>query len=353
VKRRAIRLFAGAHGSPPIAPSPPPARAIVVVGGGAPAAAALLTACAEALLAAGQDVELHLDPTDPALPVGLELPRAGLGVLTLRHPWAASGEARPVPEDVVQLPSVPVDLRRAAEARACHARALAQLEVARVYRREIEGYLWEAEAVDAGGLNQLAAHLIDEATGGQARAETPRRRRLFASAPTAEGVVHTLDTLLQPTFRRYYLAGDPGVGKATLVERVASAAAVRGFDVIACHCGLRPERVEHVLLPSLGTALVNAEPPHALSPRRRDRVLDLGAFVDRDRLQRVAHHLGRAQALYQAALERAVAFLAEEKRLSDGLVPSGWAAPPADALERAKDALLERLGQPVKAIDTR
>jgi nucleoside-triphosphatase THEP1 len=58
------------------------------------------------------------------------------------------------------------------------------------------------------------------------------------------------------------IQGRPGTGRTTIVQKVMQAAMERGLDVEAYHCALDPQRIDHVVIPELSIAVMNASEPH-------------------------------------------------------------------------------------------
>lgn len=137
----------------------------------------------------------------------------------------------------------------------------------------------------------------------------------FAGGNTAEGFYSCFEHIL-PLARRkrvYYLKGGPGVGKSTLMRRVAEAAEQRGLSVTCFHCSSDPDSLDAVALPELGAALMDGTAPHVYDPvvpAARDTLLSLGDFLDEAALRPHAHEIRRVQEALSARFARCYRYLA-------------------------------------------
>ena len=89
---------------------------------------------------------------------------------------------------------------------------------------------------------------------------------LGANAPT--GFYSLYDQLLPPERAQavYILKGGPGCGKSTLMRRVAGWAEEAGLETEHILCSGDPDSLDALVLPALGTALVDGTAPHGMAP---------------------------------------------------------------------------------------
>ncbi|MCR4401765.1 MAG: PRK06851 family protein [Firmicutes bacterium] len=183
---------------------------------------------------------------------------------------------------------------------------------------------WEAcsvEALDIGCTNCMAEAVKRDVFGDMPVSPAPgRARRLFASAFSPDGPVHHLRTIVDRLPRRYIVTGEPGTGKSTLVRKVGDAAIERGLDVEFYHCPLDPSKVDHVVIPSLGVALVSSAWPHAFdSSKELDRTVEMNAALDEEVAGRYREIAASAEERFHQALERATEFLHKAKLVHDDM----------------------------------
>lgn len=83
-------------------------------------------------------------------------------------------------------------------------------------------------------------------------------RHLFATAFTPNGIITYIDTIYNGYENVYVLNGGPGTGKTNILDFLSKEALRRGYYVEIFHDPLIPERIEHVLIPDLNTALITS-----------------------------------------------------------------------------------------------
>lgn len=102
-----------------------------------------------------------------------------------------------------------------------------------------------------------------------------RRKKYFASAVTASGVVHYLDSLLsgvpgnqEPALKRIYLISVPtGYSNRSFMDILAEGAMYRGLDTESYYCAMFPdEKIEHLIIPATGTAFMTLNEYHDIEP---------------------------------------------------------------------------------------
>jgi len=176
-----------------------------------------------------------------------------------------------------------------------------------------------AEALMAGVANKIARSVVDQITQDAPVADRPgTERHLFASAITPDGFVNYLDTVVSGCDRRYVVRGGPGSGKSTLISRVAARAVECGMDVELFHCSLNPASLEHLVIPSIGTAIITSVEPHewTASPDSavHDVIIDMEQCLDASTVRRNQGIIEYDRKLMREAMSRAVHFLGEARR---------------------------------------
>ena len=106
-----------------------------------------------------------------------------------------------------------------------------------------------------------------------------RIKKFFASAVTASGTVHYLDSLLSgfpegaggcdggKLKRIYFISVPAGFSNRSFMDILTEGALYRGMDVEAYYCSMCPEeKIEHLLIPSMGLAFITVNEYHDLEP---------------------------------------------------------------------------------------
>ncbi|EAX47207.1 ATPase [Thermosinus carboxydivorans Nor1] len=181
---------------------------------------------------------------------------------------------------------------------------------------------WEAVNTDALNpvvANQKAAELINEIFGGISGIGAGKVRKLFASAITPEGPVNYLDSVVGAMNTRYIVTGEPGTGKATLLQKVVDTAVAKGLDVEAYYCPLAPQKVEHVLIPALNVGITTVCGPHAYKPSDARKTINMNECLKPQFVAKRAAEKAFAQETYQTLFAKAVAYINQAKKLHDTL----------------------------------
>ena len=137
---------------------------------------------------------------------------------------------------------------------------------------------------------------------------------LFAGGNTAQGFYSCFEDILPQRERRrmFYIKGGPGVGKSTLMRRVAKAAAEGGQRVEFFHCSSDPDSLDGIALPDLGWAMMDGTSPHVYDPvipGARDTLLSLGDFLDEAAMRPKAKEINALQGEISQRFRRCYGFL--------------------------------------------
>lgn len=135
-------------------------------------------------------------------------------------------------------------------------------------------------AVESSEIYRIVADIIAREFQGMEISLRPGRvKKFFASAITASGMVHYLDSLLsgfpgcsgsgdEGGLKRIYIISTPvGFSNRSFMEVLSEGAMYRGMDMEAFYCAMCPEeKMEHLLIPSLGVAFITVNEYHDLEP---------------------------------------------------------------------------------------
>lgn len=140
----------------------------------------------------------------------------------------------------------------------------------------------------------------------------------FLSAITCNGCMTLWDTVSAQCRRVYELCDSYGLAHEMLVP-ILNAAAARGYDVIACPSPMCPDRLEHLLIPTLELAFVTSkkEQPYPGRPYRR---LHLDAMLPAaDTYQKNRARARFSQKVSSALLAEGIHALEQAKEAHDAL----------------------------------
>ncbi|WP_125154034.1 PRK06851 family protein [Clostridium rectalis] len=83
-------------------------------------------------------------------------------------------------------------------------------------------------------------------------------RHLFATAFTPNGIISYIDTLYVKCKNIYTLNGGAGTGKTNILNTIKNEAINSGYDVQIYHDPFIPDRLEHIIIPDLDTAVLTS-----------------------------------------------------------------------------------------------
>ncbi len=197
-------------------------------------------------------------------------------------------------------------------------RAYSYLGAAKIFLDEVKSYYRDTGALDVGALDKKVLELTHQIFEGKPRqTDSPKARHLFATAITPKGPESHLDSIVADVETRYIINGDDGTGKNTLVRRLMEAALMRGHHVEAYHCALDPALVDHLVIPDIGIAVINAVEPHYFKPLNGDKVVDTTEFVNAVINEKFLAEKKVARELYRLSMEQAIRFISQAKQEHD------------------------------------
>ncbi len=114
-------------------------------------------------------------------------------------------------------------------------------------------------------------------------------RHYFPGGNTSQGFYSRFAHILPPNTvrRKIILKGGPGVGKSTLMRRVAEHLATLNQPVEMFHCSSDPDSLDGIAAPGLGFAMIDGTAPHVMDPvlpGAEDGILNLGECLDEELL---------------------------------------------------------------------
>ncbi len=309
------------------------ARIFVIKGGPGVGKSTFMSSIGEKLWKMGYDLELHCCSSDNDSLDGIVIPQLDIACIDGTAPHIVDPKNPGVVDEIVHLGDYwneegmivyrDAVLQTNREITRLFRRAYNYLGAAKMFLEEVEGFYRENGALHMDGLNRVALQLIDEIFGGKIiewfdSSRQRRQRHLFATAITPAGPISYLDTLIAKVPQKYIIKGDDGTGKNELIARLKDAARMHGFFVEVFHCALDPQKIDHVIIPELGVAVLNSVTPHILFPGPGDKVIETDSYT-RDPGSEKKHEREVAREMYHRSMEEAVSFILRAKKLHDEL----------------------------------
>ncbi|MGE5672315.1 MAG: hypothetical protein ACM3XM_00300, partial [Mycobacterium leprae] len=254
-------------------------KIFVIKGGPGVGKSTFMRKIGEELVQEGYDVEFHHCSADNNSLDGVYIPAGDVALIDGTAPHVVDPKHPGAVDEILHLGDFWDEAAMRSPAnreailrltRACgfrFQRANDALLAAKAYLEEWKAYY--TDCLDLGAVNAASEELIAELVPKRLE-KRGSARRLFASAVTYDGPVHWLDSLFEKATKRYVVKGEPGTGKATLLERLADAALARGYSLDLFHCPMYPSKVDHLRIRETGVAVITSFWPHEFDARQGD-----------------------------------------------------------------------------------
>lgn len=117
-----------------------------------------------------------------------------------------------------------------------------------------------------------------------------KSRKLFPGANTANGSFNFFDNIITKNINRIFcLKGGPGVGKSSLMKKIANEFLEKGYNIELHYCPSDPSSLDAVLIKELGVALLDGTAPHIVDPKDPgaiDEIVNLGDYWNLENLEK-------------------------------------------------------------------
>ncbi len=140
-----------------------------------------------------------------------------------------------------------------------------------------------------------------------------RIRKVFTGGNTSQGFYSLHDNIIGENRNMLYIIkGTPGGGKSTLMEEIGKRLLKKGFDVEYHHCPSDPYSIDALVVDKLKIGIVDGTPPHSMDPiypALKDKIIDLGRFIDKDKLKYAEKDILNARHKNKYAYKSAFSYL--------------------------------------------
>ena len=144
--------------------------------------------------------------------------------------------------------------------------------------------------------------------------------RFFPGGNTSQGFCSRFGSILPEPKRMVYLKGGPGVGKSSLMKRVAAAYEAKGLAVEYFHCLSDPDSLDGIAIPEVGFGMMDGTAPHVYDPVlpvARDELINLADFLDAPALRAHVPEIAQHSAEISKLFRRAYGFLSAAAAVRD------------------------------------
>lgn len=143
-----------------------------------------------------------------------------------------------------------------------------------LYHRRSAGYLSAAGSVNdeirmiispfinEDKINSFALRFTMREIPKKKKSAPGKRAKRFISAITPGGIVFMDDTVNALAARIIGIEDEYSAVSNIIMERIGENAVRNGYDVIFCHCPMRPKECEHLIIPELSLCLMTVKSGH-------------------------------------------------------------------------------------------
>ncbi|NLA83941.1 MAG: hypothetical protein GX854_05310 [Clostridiales bacterium] len=251
-------------------------RVLIIKGGPGTGKSTMMNAISRELTGRGYNAEHYHCSTDPDSLDGIVIPELGVAILDGTPPHPFEPVLPGVRDEIVDLgeywdtsaitPHKEEIERINKRGNMLFKTAFSLLKQSKLAYDQWQWYV--EESMDRTAYNRLAKRLSEKVFEGY---KTDYRaasyaRHLFASALTPKGIIDFKDSLVERNMYIYSIKGQPGTGVKELIMRIASDAEEMGLYTEQYHCPFEPEKLDMLIIPELGKAVMNTNPPEHRDP---------------------------------------------------------------------------------------
>lgn len=297
-------------------------RIFVIKGGPGVGKSSFMKKIAQEMLEKGFDVELHQCSSDNDSLDGVVIPELDVAFIDGTAPHVVDPKNPGCVDEILHLGDYwdvevmernkEYILKDNKEVGRLFDRAYRYLAAAKEVMDDLESKY--GEAMDFGKVNLITEELKEEIFKGLPVSAIPgKERHLFGSAYTPGGFVDFADTVLDKVEKVYYISGQPGTGKTTMMNRIARYALDRGLSVEYFHGPLKPDKLDSIVIGQLNTAVTCSDKGKDFASRK----IDLNSYLNQDILAEEKEFIQRDWKIYYRLIDEAISTIARAKKVHD------------------------------------
>jgi len=297
-------------------------RIFILKGGPGTGKSSLMKSIAKDMLERGFDVEFHHCSSDNNSIDGIVIPELNVAMIDGTAPHIVDPKNPGAVDEIIHLgdfwntealeENKDRILYYIENNSKFYKRAYKYLPAAKLIQEDI---IWmNGEAQNFAKVNIETNNLIKVIFGNiDTSSKLGKERHLFGSAYTPNGWVEYTDTLLEELEVVYYIKGDFGTGKSTMLEKIYKEAVIRGLDVEVYHTPLIPEKIETVIIKELSLALTISK----VAEESNYRTIDLDQYLDNAILEKYKMNIEQDKKMFEELINIAISNISSAKTNHD------------------------------------
>lgn len=176
-------------------------------------------------------------------------------------------------------------------------------------------------------------------------------RKIFPGANTSNGFYSYFDYIIPKDINRIFcLKGGPGVGKSSLMKKIAREFSEKGYDIEIFPCSSDPSSIDAVLIKQLKVVLLDATAPHIVDPKipgAIDEIVNFGDFWNVSNLEDNKSEIEKCNKEISACFQRAFKYLNAAKPIFYDIEDKNSNAMNFGRLNKFTDEFIEKLFEEV------
>lgn len=199
--------------------------------------------------------------------------------------------------------------------------------------------------MDYSKANKLIEETVNLIVGDKRAEKAAVIKDRFFGASTPDGPFDYIGNITSGLSKRYFIKGRPGTGKSTLLKKLVSVSAERGFDVEIYHCAFDAKSLDMVLLPELDLCIFDSTAPHVYEPSKpTDEVIDMyEKCVKRGTDEKYVREIQGVNARYKLTVSRGTEALKEIVKQLDELKKYYVDAMDFDKVNKMRDKIIDEI----------
>lgn len=192
------------------------------------------------------------------------------------------------------------------------------------------------EGVDIDKLNKKTRFLIEDLfSKKEIEVENIifKERHAFSKANSSQGLVDYTDTILNGVKDIYYIEGEIGIGKSTLIKKIYNQSKIRDYSIEVYHDSTFPEKMETLIIKELNCCVTSNEKGKYYATS----IIDLDEYFDDSVIDKKDYEL------YNSLIEKAIYNLKEAKKLHDVIEKKYIPTIDYEQIDRVREDLLEEI----------
>lgn len=246
----------------------------------------LMKEVGERVLEEGYTVEYHHCPSDPNSVDGIVIDEFKIAIVDGTFPHIIDPVYPGLKDKLINL-GIFIDSDKLKENeeqiieaklnnKIAYRKSFSYFKAAKCIYKEIEET--NKTGVDFKKVNKLTKTLIDEIFSKEANMDFTflKERHMFSNANTPDGFIDYTSTILEGISNIYYIEGEIGIGKSTLINRIMEEAIVRGYSIEIYHNATIPDKIESVFIKEIDVFITSNSQCKEISHNK----IDLNQYFD-------------------------------------------------------------------------